>query len=660
MTWARSLAGVVSAVAATLIASTVGLLGLLSFDAAAIQYFGVGVVLALPSLALGWVVLRKEPHNLVGTATCLLGLLPLSVVFFEAYVAVVAARPRLLPVSDFLVTVHQGDWMVLSVPAALLLLVFPNGRLPSHRWWPVVAGLLIVPVLFILIVGTEPEPFPTPTSDSQHALGTLDGTVLRLIEIALLLSLFALLVLSAASVGIRYHRSADPVERAQLKWLALGALSLPATLLLSWASYLLLGHADWVRVGLAATAVILPAAIAVAIVRHDLYDVDRAVSTAVTYSLVTTALLVVFTATVALVGASVGGSSAFTAAAATAMCAAALMPLKTRIQRRVDRRLYPLRQGTLAAIDQLRDRTHAGLAQPEELQPVLRAALAEPLLSIGYRLPGRTDLVDAHGMTLEPGRGRSAAVELGGIDIGMLSGASRTTPELLTEIATASALLVEVVRLRVVALTALHDVETSRTRLQRVGYQERERLERDLHDGAQQRLVSLGMAIRLAQRHLNDGTIDVNGVFDQSVAELATAVAELRRIAHGLRPSCLDDGLGPALINLASTAPIPVELDVRTDRLPDDVATTAYFVASEAVANAVKHADANRIDLYVAHTEGGLTVRIRDDGRGGADFHDGTGLTGMVDRVAAAGGSLSLVSPPGAGTLIEAVLPCAS
>ena len=214
--------------------------------------------------------------------------------------------------------------------------------------------------------------------------------------------------------------------------------------------------------------------------------------------------------------------------------------------------------------------------------------------------------------------------------------------------------------MRVEVLIALRDVESSRSRLQRVGYQERERLERDLHDGAQQRLVALGMAIRLSQRHLRDGTVDVDGLLDQTVAEIATAVAELRRIAHGLRPSCLDDGLGPALVSLASGAPIPIELDVRAEDVPDDVATTAYFVASEAVTNAVKHAGANRIDLHVAHVDGGLTVRIRDDGRGGADLLLGSGLTGMVDRVAAAGGSMSMKSPLGAGTLIEAVLPCAS
>lgn len=137
-------------------------------------------------------------------------------------------------------------------------------------------------------------------------------------------------------------------------------------------------------------------------------------------------------------------------------------------------------------------------------------------------------------------------------------------------------------------------------------------------------------------------------------------MAELRQLAHGLRPSSLDDGLGPALANLTRTVPITVDLDVRAGTLPDDVSTTAYYVASEAVANAVKHAEADRIGLQVAHDDGHLQVRVTDNGRGSAAVRPGSGLAGLCDRVAALGGSLAVHSPPGGGTRIEAVLPCAS
>jgi signal transduction histidine kinase len=144
------------------------------------------------------------------------------------------------------------------------------------------------------------------------------------------------------------------------------------------------------------------------------------------------------------------------------------------------------------------------------------------------------------------------------------------------------------------------------------------------------------------------------------VAELATAVAELRQIAHGLRPSSLDDGLAKALATLASKVPVPMTLDVCADPLPDDVATTAYYVASEAMANAVKHASPATIGVRVNRVDDQVTVRVDDDGLGGASMRPGAGLAGLADRVAAAGGALRLSSPTGGGTYVEAVLPCGS
>ncbi|MGH3739482.1 MAG: sensor histidine kinase, partial [Micromonosporaceae bacterium] len=331
-----------------------------------------------------------------------------------------------------------------------------------------------------------------------------------------------------------------------------------------------------------------------------------------------------------------------------------------RLQRAVDRRLYPVRRAALAGIGELQRRSNAGLARPEELQRVLREALREPELLVGFVIPGRLGYSSAAGAALNVGTD-ATPVLLGGERIGALTRTTGTSKQLLREVAAASALLVEVVRLRLELSVALDEVSSSRARLLRVGYQERRRLERDLHDGAQQRLVSLGMALRLGQRHLRDGTVDLDGVLDQSVAELGTAVAELRQLAHGLRPSCLDDGLHPALSVLAESSPLPVDLHVAANgTVPDEIATTAYYVVSEAVANAVKHAEADRIGLRITQDDGRLRVEVADDGRGGAVARPGSGLAGLADRVAAAGGSLTVRSPHGAGTVVEAMLPCAS
>jgi signal transduction histidine kinase len=270
-------------------------------------------------------------------------------------------------------------------------------------------------------------------------------------------------------------------------------------------------------------------------------------------------------------------------------------------------------------------------------------------------IPGGSGLVDESGAPL--GTAGTVPVVMGGETIGALR-APGLSPELLRQVAGASATLVEVVRLRLELTAAVREVEASRARLVHAGDEERRRLERDLHDGAQQRLVSLGMALRLAQRHPD--TADLDGLIDEAVAELGTAVAELRQIAHGLRPSSLDDGLRAALSGLAQHVPIPIALEIEDDTLPDDVATTVYYVASEAITNAVKHAAATRIDVRIARCNGNVEVRVTDDGCGGARVSAGSGLAGLNDRVSAVGGALALASERGHGTTIEAAVPCAS
>jgi signal transduction histidine kinase len=567
-------------------------------------------------------------------------------------------HPGLLPTWGPAVPLTEGGWMWLYVPVALLLLVFPDGRFLSSRWRSVAVALIVVVVAYGFLTATAPTPFMPPNEDAPHALGTLPAFAVPL-AIALLPVFLGLLVASAVSMRTRYRRATEPVLRAQLKWFAVAGLLLPFTLLLCWAGWLLTGGPALVIIGLAAFHLAVPLATAIAIFRHDLYDVDRALSGAVTYGLVTAALLAVFTAASVLGGLAFGGRSELVAALATAVCAAALAPVRNRLRGWVDRRFYPARVAALTAVDDLRRRTDAGTARPEQLQDVLQAALRDPSLRLGYVVPHSGELVDDGGRRLDPVAERCTPVELDGSRIGVLV-SDVATRELLREIASASALLVEVVRLRAEVGQVLQDVESSRTRLLQASYEERRRLERDLHDGAQQRLVSLGMAIRLAQRHLDDGTVDVDGLLDQTVAELATAVAELRQLAQGLRPASLDDGLGRALATLAQTVPVPVDLCVDAHAVPDDVATTAYYVASEALANSVKHARAARIGLTVVRDDDGLQVRVSDDGIGGADTSAGSGLAGLADRVAAVGGNLIVHSPPGQGTTIEAVLPCAS
>ncbi|MEU2611245.1 histidine kinase [Micromonospora sp. NPDC007271] len=649
------------AVVSVVLVAVGGWLLALGADGGHIVYFVSACLLAAASVALGMLIVTKRPANVIGALLTLFGLLAIWVALTDVYAYLVAHRPGRLPVSSLLATVGQGSWMLNYLPAALLMLLFPDGRLlPGRRWRVVAAGLVLVPAAFIVLTGLDPAPFPPPFADAEHAFGTPPPPVARVLEpiaVALLPGLLALLVASAVAMVVRYRRATDPVRRAQLKWFALGAFFLPATLLLCWLSYLLLDGPDLVVIGLAATLIAIPTATTIGILRHDLYDVDKALSATVTYGLVTAALLAFYTAAMLVAGLAAGRSSPVAAAGATAVCALALSPLRVRLQRQVDRRCYPARRAALAAIDDLRARMHAGEAAPERLEEALQQALRDPQVRVGYRMPGTDELVTAGGASFVAADD-ATVIRLGGQQIGVLVRGETTTRELMRELAEACALLVEVVRLRLQLRRALLDVEASRARLLRAGYAERLRLERDLHDGAQQRLVSLGMALRLAQRRLPEA--DVAGVLDQAVAELGTAVAELREIAHGLRPSSLDEGLANALTMLVRGVPLSVTLDVCREPVPEDLATTAYYVASEALANVVKHSRASAVHLQVARTNGDLTVLVRDDGVGGARVRPGGGLAGLSDRVAAAGGSLTVAGGAGDGTRVEAVLPCGS
>jgi signal transduction histidine kinase len=294
------------------------------------------------------------------------------------------------------------------------------------------------------------------------------------------------------------------------------------------------------------------------------------------------------------------------------------------------------------------------------VQQRLRDALHDQHLVVGYRTPRGGLLVDGDGHRLDPGElDDPTEITLGGETIGVLSLRAPHSRELARDIAQRAAPLVELARLRTELRAALLEAEDSRARLLRVGYEERVRLERDLHDGAQQRLVALGMALRLAQRQTARG-VEVIGVIDNAVAELATAVSELRQLAHGIRPSCLDDGLVPALSQLVGSTPTPIDLRVTRQPLDPDLETTAYYVAAEAITNAIKHAEAGRITLDVDVVESRLHVRITDDGSGRAAVRRGSGLAGLADRVSAHGGRLTVHSSIGRGTVVEAILPCAS
>ena len=198
------------------------------------------------------------------------------------------------------------------------------------------------------------------------------------------------------------------------------------------------------------------------------------------------------------------------------------------------------------------------------------------------------------------------------------------------------------------------EMRRSRVRIVAAGDDARRRLERNLHDGAQQRLIALLLQLRGAQR----GTLDVRVAVETAVDELAAAVKELRELAQGIHPSALTErGLRSALRIVAARSPVPVELDVTDTPVDANVAAAAYYIVSEALTNVAKYADASRAAVRVRETGDRLVVVVEDDGKGGASENGGTGLRGLHDRVAALDGRLDVDSPGGGGTRLRAELP---
>jgi PAS domain S-box-containing protein len=228
-----------------------------------------------------------------------------------------------------------------------------------------------------------------------------------------------------------------------------------------------------------------------------------------------------------------------------------------------------------------------------------------------------------------------------------------------TDITERKAQAAEVHRLNAELHYRLEELAASRARIVTAGDVERRRLERNLHDGAQQRLVSLSLSLRLALKQLDSDPATARAMLAESCDELALALEELRELARGLHPALLTErGLRAAVQGLASRAPVPVEIvDVPSERLPESVEAAAYYLIAEALTNVTKYAQASKVRLRVLVGDAAVVVEVSDDGVGGADPNTGSGLRGLADRVEALGGSLEVVSPAGTGTTLRAEIP---
>lgn len=625
-------------------------------------------LLALAFAGVGLYVLRARPGHRLGQL--FVGLAVADALMYFGRQAGLHSPP--LPGGAWLAWV--SIWLVpLTMAAAgVAIMVFPTGRHLSPRWRA--ASYVMAGLATLVALGSSLWPIE---DDWRHSdlvfpfdLGGEDAA--RSVLWPMMLSCYTgFQALWAAAVVTRLRRAGSHEVR-QLRWFVL-AVAVSAALLLA-------GQVVWGTplLGLL-TLPLLPLAAGMAIVRHRLYDIDPVINKALVGGAMVLLITVGYVGLVVGVGALLPVSDRVLALTATAAVAVVFEPVRRRAQALADRLVYGRRATpyeTLSRLSAQLARTDEGLLEglaatiaggtgaaevvvwlgdPDRMEAVAAwppppPADSRPLAALGIRhelvrpvwregtVQGALVLTKAPGESLKPGEDR-----------------------LLDDLVAQTGLVLDHrARLQQVARQAA-ELQAAARRIVVAEDSARRRIERNLHDGAQQGLVSLGMELgALVERAAATGDPDLVETAQRARRKLLDATAELREMARGVHPAVLTlDGLEVALANLADRSPVLVRLHVALDRRPrPEVEATAYFLVSEAITNAARHAAAGVVDVEVSLKGDRLVVEVSDDGIGGAHLESGGGLQGLADRVSALGARLEVRSPPGGGTTVRTVLAC--
>lgn len=627
--------------------------------------------------AVGALVATKRTENAVGWLLLGTGILwQLNHVAGDLRVHLTVNRPD-LPGAAASSWTFDVVWIaaVCAVPAIVLL--FPTGRLPSPRWQPALLALGVGAGALFAAIGLRPGPFTSsPGIDNPLGVRWLDGLVSPLEAIGNV-AVAGTFVAALASLVVRY-RHGDLTTRQQLRWMIFAMAGI--VLAYATATLLELSGTDAGTLGVIRTAplVLLPVACGLAILYHQLFDIDVVISKLLVYTSLTAGIVAVYVIVVVGAGSLIGRGdepNMTLAVLATAAVALAFEPARRFMQRAADHAVYGRRATPYDALASM-TRSVSGDHDPENVLQRMALAIAQATGGrgevwladpSGLRRAASSDAIDVEAdltSLREPIRVsgadatfpvRRGATVLGALAVAKPRGETVTRAEerLLADLADSAAFVLDNARL-------VDDLRSSRMRLVAAQDSERRRVERDLHDGAQQRLLELALTLRRAERQVAvNGGHDAIECLREANAQLELALRELRDLARGIHPAILtEQGLAAALGSMAARLQVRTHLDLAVDqRLPSAVESTAYFVASEAIANVVKHAGEASVRIAARHDAHSLRVEITDDGSGGADAA-GAGLQGLADRVAALGGRFEIDSPAGAGTRVVAVLPC--
>ena len=630
------------------------------------DYFFAVILLAFP--AVGFVVLQKRPRNTLGWLMLAMGV-PAAIPFQDyAEYALVKG----LPGGTVGLALSEPTWVPFIGISGFLLLLFPDGHLPTPRWrwfgWMCGIGLVVLGLVVLFGSGTfgdigHPE-IQNPWG--WHPLDALGGWIY-------VTTIFAPLVVVGGAVAVfrRLRRATDPVERQQLRWLAWAAVLIAGGYVFAFIPELVFGseQSNWNDIFstlAVASFILIPITIGVAILRYRLYDIDVVIRKTVVFAVLAGFIAIVYVAIVAGISVVVGNlSSTVASAIAAAVVALAVQPVRGWARRAADRIVYGQRATPYEVLTSFGENLAETYAADDVLQRLARV-LGEGVGADRARVwlgPDGTrrvvaswpdDAAEGDDDLVEPVRHQGEV--LGALSVSMPANDPIDDPrtELVNGLAAQAGLV-----LRNVGL--LEDLRESRRRLVAAQDLERRKLERNIHDGAQQQLVALTVKLRLARQVLSKDPTRVDGMLDELAGDTQRALEDLRDLARGIYPPLLaDQGLAAALEAQArrSLVPVTVEAD-GVGRYAPEVEAAVYFSCLEALQNVAKYAEASAATVQLSESPGRLEFRIHDDGVGfdAAATSYGTGLQGIADRLAAFGGALAVASTPGSGTAITGSLP---
>ena len=661
---------------------------------------------AVASVIAGAMIVVRQPHNVIGW---LLLAVPLWAAF--AFVAGDYATLALVTAPASLPFGRAAAWIdrwaiapTLSIPI-LLFLLYPDGRIPSRRWRPVLWLACIAPavttLLFALTPGRMTGAFAQLTSVrviNPTGIPGTGGVIPVLSEATGGASLLAA-ILAGVSLVARF-RSRRGDERQQIKWLAFVGAAFLAELALTMGvgiplqdSAAVHGLGDWMFGLMFLTlAVGIPAACAVAILKYRLYDIDVVISKTVVYAVLVVFITVVYTLVVVGAGAIAGAGrrpGLGLSILATALIAVAFQPVKERAQRFANRLVYGRRATPYQALAQLSERV-AGTCATESLLPTMARIVAEATgaarADVWLRDGDELGAVASWPADAEPrpathlaggellaaaGGERIVPVQhdgelLGGLSITKKRGDALTPTEdkLISNLATQAGLVLRNAGLTEQLMARLADLAASRERLVTAQDRERRRLERDLREGAQRELAGLAGKLAMAAQALDHDEAQAKALLNEVTSEIAEALKDLRELARGIYPALLADmGIAAALDAQARNAPIPVSVEAGgVGRYPQEIEAAVYFCALEALRSAARRAEAGGASVRLSVSDGELWFEVAGDGHGSgaSDGPLGADLQGMADRIDALGGEIQIDSGPGRGIKISGSVPASA